>query len=343
VAPFALLTAVLPGGGRRLSWLWLTTLMQVVLAVVGMSFLLSLLLIGLQRLLDATADVGLVERFFIVNAAVLAVAMTRRRILASGEASAGRLADNLTNTRVGGGGQPWQGPSGSRGINLRNIDKGLLYTGWAAGTATAATAAAAGRVGGFVLNAFRERAAERRRWHNTVKARIRGDHWAASQTRTYISSQSGGMDGPGPRGGYLTGAIQAGTPGEKDPSAPSVGRNRGRFGALPGGTKVETKPVSEPKLVPRPRDHRRHLEARAFRSDPGGRTSGPRIVQEQVITQYRAGWGMPVQRAKDKVLNHYVRRRGIRDAQRAGLLPRDPPGRLEARWNRRGIRTSRGR
>jgi hypothetical protein len=340
VAPFAMLTAVLPGGGRRLAWLWLTTVMQVVLAVVGMSFLLSLLLIGLQRLLDATANVGLVERFFIVNAAVLAIAMTRRRILASGEASAGRLADNLTNTRVGGGGQPWEGPRGSRGINFRNIDKGMLYTGWGAGTAVAATAAAAGRVGGFMVNAIRERAAERRRWHNTVKARIRGDHWAASQTRTYISSQRGGMDGPGPRGGYLTSAtpsgIEAGIPGGDTAPRRGLRSERGyrqQLERLGKGTRLD----------PRPRDHRRQLEAMAFRSRPGVSSSGPRIVQEQVINQYRAGWGMPVQRAKDKVLNHYARRRGIRDAQRAGLLPADPPGRLEARWNRRGIRTSRGR
>ncbi len=333
VAPFAMLTAVLPGGGRRLAWLWLTTVMQVVLAVVGMSFLLSLLLIGLQRLLDATAEVGLVERFFIVNAAVLAVAMTRRRILASGEASAGRLADNLTNARVGGGGRPWEGPTGSRGINFRNIDRGMLYTGWAAGTAGAAAAAAAGRAGGFMLRAWSERRRERRLWHNTVKARIRGDRWAASQTKTYISSQAGGMAGPGPRGGYLPDAIEAGIPRETNVQRGERAERRVRAQLARAG--------KGKRLDLRPRDHRRQLEARVFRSRPGVTGSGPRIVQEQVVTQYRAGWSMPVQRAKDKVLNHYARRRGIRDAQGAGLLPPDPPGRLEARWNRRNIRTSR--
>ena len=49
MAPFIGLFAAFPGAGRRWGWLWLTTLVQSVVAVVGMSFLLSVLLIGVAQ------------------------------------------------------------------------------------------------------------------------------------------------------------------------------------------------------------------------------------------------------------------------------------------------------
>jgi hypothetical protein len=54
IAPLALLATVLPGSGRHLVWVCLGAVGRVVMAVVGMSFLLSLLLLTEQAMRAAT-------------------------------------------------------------------------------------------------------------------------------------------------------------------------------------------------------------------------------------------------------------------------------------------------
>ena len=135
--------------------------MQAVVAVVGMSFLLSTLLITLKRTLGATADMGLIERFFIVVVLIGLMSQARTRLLAGAQSTAGRFADNLTNVRLGGGGAAWQGPMGSMGPNL-------AAAGDAYSNLVQATAVGASRT-------FAQRRREARAWHNTIKARRRGD------------------------------------------------------------------------------------------------------------------------------------------------------------------------
>jgi hypothetical protein len=74
----------------------------VVLAVVGMSFVLSLLLLTVTALLETTDDVGLVERFALVNVVVIAMLVARKRILAAGHTVAGGFGQRLATRRVGG-------------------------------------------------------------------------------------------------------------------------------------------------------------------------------------------------------------------------------------------------
>ena len=102
VAPFALLAAVLPGAGRELAWRWIAALVRVVLAVVGMSFVLSLLLLTVTALLQATTDLGLIERFALVNAVVVAMLVARKRILAAGHTLATTFGQRLATRRAGG-------------------------------------------------------------------------------------------------------------------------------------------------------------------------------------------------------------------------------------------------
>ena len=208
VAPFVGLFAVFPGGGRRWGWLWLTTLVQAVVAVVGMSFLLSTLLITLKRTLGATSDMGLIERFFIVVVLIGLMSQARTRLLAGAQSTAGRFADNLTNVRLGGGGAAWQGPMGSMGPNL-------AAAGDAYSNLVQATAVGASRT-------FAQRRREARAWHNIIKARRRGDRMAALVHKTYYSDAPGGSNGPGPRYGYGTLAGAGGGPpigpGGFDPS-----------------------------------------------------------------------------------------------------------------------------
>jgi hypothetical protein len=108
VAPFALLAAVLPGAGRELAWRWIAALIRVVLAVVGMSFVLSLLLLTITALLEATSDLGVIERFALVNTVVVAMLIARKRILYAGHALAGSFGQRLATHRAGGArAAPW--------------------------------------------------------------------------------------------------------------------------------------------------------------------------------------------------------------------------------------------
>jgi len=198
VAPFVGLFAVFPGGGRRWAWLWLTTLVQAVVAVIGMSFLLSILLITLKRTLGASSDMGLIERFFIVVVLIALMSQARTRLLAGAQSTAGRFADNLTNVRMGGGGVDWQGPIGSMGANLAAA--GDTYSN------------AVGAVMTGTQRTIAQRMRERRSWHNIIKARRRGDRMAALVHKTYYSDAPGGSNGPGPRYGYGTLAGAGGDP-----------------------------------------------------------------------------------------------------------------------------------
>ena len=102
VAPFALLAAVLPGAGRELAWRWVAALARAGLAVVGMSLVLSLLLLGVTGALEASGDLGLVERFAVVNTVVVAMVVARKRILAAGHGLANSFGQRLATRRAGG-------------------------------------------------------------------------------------------------------------------------------------------------------------------------------------------------------------------------------------------------
>ena len=102
IAPFALLAAVLAGSGRELAWRWVAGLARAVLAVVGMSVVLSLLLLSVTAVLAASADLGLVERFALVNMVVIAMLVARKRVLAAGHGMAGALGQRLATRRPGG-------------------------------------------------------------------------------------------------------------------------------------------------------------------------------------------------------------------------------------------------
>jgi hypothetical protein len=103
VAPFAALGAILPGGGRVLALGWLAALIRVALVVVGMSFVLSLLLLTIQALLSAGNDSGIVERFALVNIVVLAMFAARRRILHAGANMAAGIGGRLAPSAPEGG------------------------------------------------------------------------------------------------------------------------------------------------------------------------------------------------------------------------------------------------
>jgi hypothetical protein len=230
VAPFAALLAGMPAGARRLAWLWVAGTGQVAVTVVGLSAVLSLVGLSLQRILQAMTNISLEERFAIILLLLLVLAGVRRTMVGSLGSSAGRLADNLTNVRLGGGGAGWQGPSGSRGLGLGGMEQmvrsGIGRAAWAAGGAAAVgtrlawragplTAGRLGRAGGRVIA---QRRRETRSWRNIVKARRTGDIMSSQQIKTTYPLGGGGGGTPGP--GRGPGPARPGGP-THPPSGPS--------------------------------------------------------------------------------------------------------------------------
>ena len=128
VSPFLLMFAALPGSGRRLGWMWLTTLVQAVVVDLGLAFVLSMTLTLMQIVLDVTSPAPdgtggrpLLERMVLLLVLGMLLSVVRSRMLTASQSSAGRFADNMSNVRVGGGGVPWQGPAGSMGVNFHAV------------------------------------------------------------------------------------------------------------------------------------------------------------------------------------------------------------------------------
>ena len=69
------------------------------------------------RLLD-NALASFTERMALILCLGVLLGVVRNKITSSNAASAGRITDNLTNVRMGGGGVPWQGPTSTRGFDL---------------------------------------------------------------------------------------------------------------------------------------------------------------------------------------------------------------------------------
>ena len=126
LVPFGAIVAILPAYGRRLTWAAVTALIQVVMAVIGMSFLLSLLLLTLTELIGLSGDVALIERFALMDLVVFIVFAARRNLLQGGQTFAGRLSEFLSSTRSSGA--TWAGAAtaagaGRSGLDLLNVDR----------------------------------------------------------------------------------------------------------------------------------------------------------------------------------------------------------------------------
>lgn len=124
VAPFA----VVPGGGRRLVWSWLSALARSGIAVAGVGFVLSLMLMTVDALLGATNEFPLYARFFLIDMLVVTAIVARKRVLAAGQDFTQHLADRVASrpvgntavpTWMGGPGGPALGPGANMGPPMR--------------------------------------------------------------------------------------------------------------------------------------------------------------------------------------------------------------------------------
>lgn len=112
VLPFAAALAVLPGSGRSLAVRWVTMLLRAVLAMVGMSFLLAVMLMTIQALLAGSDSMPMFARFALVDVAVIVAILARRRIIAAGHGLAAGFGATAAAVRPGASGSGPRRPTG---------------------------------------------------------------------------------------------------------------------------------------------------------------------------------------------------------------------------------------
>jgi hypothetical protein len=270
LAPFALLAGVLPAGGRTLAWAWLGALGRVLLAVVGMSFVLSLLLLTVQALLAATTDVGLVERFALLNVVIATMFIARKRILAGGHHIASHLAQRLATRRPGAAPVPaWMAAPAVAGVS-----------GFALGASLGADRPTrSGRLAGTVA---RDRMANRR-LHKHAKAAERRAGRTTARQRTEITVDADGnpewrtavtVDGPAPKSRRARAARDR---LERDATAHHV-RAQARHRPLPTAPRHQDRPTprrtTPPTTAPPP------ARGTGAGPDPTAGSSRPSSAQE---------------------------------------------------------------
>lgn len=170
VAPFAALGAILTGNARKLALGWIAAMIRVILVVVGMSFVLSLLLLTIEALLSAGADATLVERFALVNIVVIAMFAARRRVLHAGADLAANIGGRLS-------------PQAAQ------AEKSWLAAGTVAGVSGFALAggldSSPGRVRTMAQGAASTRVGQRRSFNTSVLAEQRGLRPVARENVAY--------------------------------------------------------------------------------------------------------------------------------------------------------------
>jgi uncharacterized membrane protein YgcG len=160
VAPIALALAVLPAGGRRLATAWMTTLLQAIVVSVGMSIVLSLLMIALEGMGDAVDGLTLVERWIVIVVVLVMVWYARKRFLTTMQQVAGHIGDRLARPDLangngggfGGGGYGGGGfrPAGGSMFGATRMNGAEVFNLGMSALTAASTAGALGMTAGRV-------------------------------------------------------------------------------------------------------------------------------------------------------------------------------------------------
>ncbi|HET6953120.1 MAG TPA: type IV secretion system protein [Acidimicrobiales bacterium] len=220
VTPFVVIFAVLPGTGRRVVWAWVGSLVQVMIMVVGMSFLMAVLLLGVDSVVNAIPEkTPLIERWLIILLLVSTVYFSRKKLMASSQSAASALADSLTRLSPASAGYAG---GGQVGFDFDRPDR-VATRGM---KATAAGAAAVGLAGFDYIKTRRAETRAGKRMERLERSRERPVRERRIDTYAY-----GGRD--------------KGTPGHVKVSADGGGgkggRGRGRGGKGGGRATADVK------------------------------------------------------------------------------------------------------
>jgi hypothetical protein len=251
VAPFAAAGAALPGVCRRLTWGWVGIFVQAMTAAAGMSFVLSMFLLGFQGVVDRTDEMSPFERWVVMLVIVGVLYLVRLRILGASKAVATAVADNLT--RLSPAAAHWQGGT-DIGLDLRTAQRyiargsltGAGYFMRQSPLLGVAAAAGATRMAG---NAYGRRRTQRHGLANLRKMEryredvghamgLRGLSFNPGRRRRALRRMGGGGQGPGP--------VRPGGPrgGDPRPGPAAGGRSRPRPSPARGRDHVEPRPPS---------------------------------------------------------------------------------------------------
>jgi TrbL/VirB6 plasmid conjugal transfer protein len=197
--PFVVLSAVLPGAGRRLFWSWGGSLLQLVLAVIGSGGLVALELIGVDAVVAKTEDQDLMARWFLVLMIVATVFFARRKMIALAQRWATSTTDNLT--RLSPGSAHWSG-GGQVGFDLDRLDRGAMQGLRTAGYGAAvgayfggAAAMGIGRYGLARREAYRrDRRNKRYGARNLAHNREAIQEWEQRPTAIYRRNKDGKLE-----------------------------------------------------------------------------------------------------------------------------------------------------
>ena len=274
VTPFVVIFAVLPGAGRRLCWAWVGAVVQIVLMAVGMSFMLALMMVSVEQIMDNIPDdTDLIERWTIILLLVSTIYFARKKFLTSGQAVATSLADNLTRMSPSAAGYQSNGPVGFDFDRPDRVAtraaKGVSYgAGWGAVAVGTASLRLPRNPGGraahrqALVQQPRTDGAQPGAPHPRATARhlhVRGARPGQARSRQSADARPvRGRQGPptgSPRVGRRRPRRRPAAPGRR-PEGPGVaGTRRARLAA-----------TGPSPVVPADRPHRRH--------DPPGRPAG---------------------------------------------------------------------
>lgn len=113
LCPIALVTALLPGGGRQLLWRWVGGVAKSLIAILAVCVFIAIFTLLIQAFMTAGQRMPLVARFAILDIVAIGGLIYHRKLISAG----GRFSDNLSRrletARFGGArGRGWLGPRG---------------------------------------------------------------------------------------------------------------------------------------------------------------------------------------------------------------------------------------
>jgi hypothetical protein len=210
--PFASVFVILPGAMRRVGWQWVGVLVQLTATAFLMAWLVTVVMVGVDRVLRPTEDLDLLERWALILFVVGGGYLGRRRLMAAAQALGTNVTNALTRLSPAAASSPATvaGPHApGRGLDLAGIDRtgGRLARTAGVGTfiatqgvVTPLTVGAlfgAGKLGlsaarvGVVRNA--ERRVARRTLTNLYEIQLSSRHWEMARQATRGRGRSGGL------------------------------------------------------------------------------------------------------------------------------------------------------
>jgi hypothetical protein len=105
VAPLAALAAIMPGRGRKLAWLWITTAVQAIVVAVAMSALLAVGMLLIVPALETAMEAGRspMTAYLIVLGPLMAMWLGRKKMLSSMKNISEEVADRMARLAPGAG------------------------------------------------------------------------------------------------------------------------------------------------------------------------------------------------------------------------------------------------